>query len=103
NGDGFPDLAVAAGPGVTVLINAADWGGGPAPSPPHRVTLHQPLPSRPQMEPIAALLAASKLQAEHILFLTLPDLPPSPVRQWLLETATGQPAHRDATSTPRLL
>jgi hypothetical protein len=27
NGDGFPDLAVAAGrQGVTVLLNAADWG-----------------------------------------------------------------------------
>jgi hypothetical protein len=36
NGDGFPDLAVANNLGkgmVTVLLNAADWGGGPAPVP----------------------------------------------------------------------
>ena len=29
NGDGFPDLAVADEAGVTVLLNAANWGGGP--------------------------------------------------------------------------
>jgi hypothetical protein len=42
NGDGFPDLAVADTNGgnfpgsVSVLINAADWGGGPAPARPPR-------------------------------------------------------------------
>jgi hypothetical protein len=31
NGDGFQDLAVAGEDGVTVLLNAADWGPGMAP------------------------------------------------------------------------
>jgi hypothetical protein len=37
NGDGFPDLAVADEAGVTVLLNAGDWGGGPG------VNLYGPL------------------------------------------------------------
>jgi hypothetical protein len=33
NGDSYPDLAVTAREGVTVLLNAADWGRGPVPPP----------------------------------------------------------------------
>jgi hypothetical protein len=41
NGDGFPDVAAATLEGTAnVLLNAADWGGGPAPVP---VTPHGPV------------------------------------------------------------
>jgi hypothetical protein len=33
------------------------------------------------------------------LSLTFTDLPPNPVRQWPVETETGQPAHPEATFT----
>src|SRR5439155_12145751 len=79
NGDNFLDLAATAGDGVTVLLNAADWGGGPAPSPPRRPVLHRPVPSQPQLEPPVALLAASKPQTVRELAFRLTDPPSSPV------------------------
>jgi hypothetical protein len=100
NGDGFPDLAVVTGDGVSVLINAADWGGGPGPAPPSRPGLHRPIPSQPQIEPVAALLAVSKPQTQHALSLTFTDLPPNSVHQWPLEMETGQPARPEATFAP---
>jgi hypothetical protein len=33
--------------------------------------------------------------------LTFTDLPPSPMRQWLMETEAGQPAHSEARFTTR--
>jgi hypothetical protein len=33
NGDGFPDLAVRNSDAITILLNAADWGGGHAAAP----------------------------------------------------------------------
>src|SRR5207245_5504401 len=99
NRDNFPDLAVTAGDGVTVLLNAADWGG-PAPAPPRGSALHRPVPRRPQTDPVAALLAASKTQAERPLRLAFTDLPPPPVWQGPVETATGQPAHPETAQPP---
>ena len=40
SGDGFPDLAVGTGYGVTVLLNAADWNAAGTPPPASR---HQPV------------------------------------------------------------
>jgi hypothetical protein len=104
NGDGFPDLAVSSGinsgGGVTVLLNAADWGRGPAPAPSGRPALHRPIPSRLQGDPVATLLVASKSQAEHPFPLAFNDLPPNHVGQWPVETETGQPAHSKATFAP---
>jgi len=101
NGDSFPDLAVAAGESVTVLLNAANRGGGHAAAPPRRPAHHRPAPSQARMEPVAALLAASNPQAEHPLSLTFVDLPPSPVRQWPLRTETVQLGDPEAGLTPR--
>ena len=50
---------------------------------------------------VAALLAASKTQAERPLRLAFADRPPNPVRQWPREMVTGQAARPEATLTPR--
>jgi hypothetical protein len=88
NRDGIPDLAVTAGDGVTVLLNAADWGGGPAPAPPRGPALHRPVLNQPQTELVAALLVVSKPQAEHAFPPTFTDLQPNAVRQLPLEADT---------------
>ena len=49
---------------------------------------------------VAALLAASKTQAERPLRLAFTDLPPTPVWQGPVETATGQPAHPETAQPP---
>jgi hypothetical protein len=84
NGDGFPDLAITTASGVTVLLNAADWGGGGAGAPP---------PRRPAFNP--PVLSAT--QAESVgavpLLLSLTELPPSATPQSPLEMERGQPDH----------
>ncbi|HLJ92254.1 MAG TPA: VCBS repeat-containing protein, partial [Gemmataceae bacterium] len=97
NGDGFPDLAVAAEGGVSVLLNAADWGGGPAPSPPGRPGPDRPLPSQRPIAPVSALLPASNSEAEHRLSMTFTNLSPSLVQQWQVETKTDEPANPEAS------
>jgi hypothetical protein len=104
NGDHYPDLVIAnefAAGTVTVLLNAADWGGGPAPVPPSRPGLHRPVPNQAHIKLIAAFLAVSQAQAEHPLAQTFPDLLPSPARQWPLEMETGQSANLEAIFSPR--
>jgi hypothetical protein len=59
NGDGFPDLAVpntnGGNPGsVSVLINAADWSGGPPGAPPSA--------GEPRIDPLTAQLAVTPPQ-----------------------------------------
>src|SRR5207237_10180112 len=73
----------------------------PAPAPPRGSALHRPVPRQPQTDPVAALLAASKTQAERPLRLAFADRPPNPVRQWPREMVTGQAARPEATLTPR--
>jgi FG-GAP-like repeat/FG-GAP repeat len=104
NGDGFLDLAVANqnSDTVTILLNAADWGGGPAAAPPHRPTLHRPVPSQPQ-QLVATLLGESKPEAEHPLPLASTELQLNAMRQMLVETESGQPAHPESAWTPTLL
>jgi len=97
NGDGFPDLAAANAPirgnglgTVTVLLNAADWGGGQAAVPPsesaRQPTVISPLP----IDPFSL----------RSLSLTTTDLQPNRVPQWPVETEVGQPG---ATSASRPL
>jgi hypothetical protein len=103
NGDGFPDLAIVAGGGVTVLLNAADWGGGPGAPPPGRPALQRAGHRQPPIGLGFAMVAVSKPQLLRPLLLTATDLPPDPVRQWPVETETGQPAYPEAALPPRPL
>jgi hypothetical protein len=76
NGDGFPDLAVIAGGNVTVLLNAADWGGGGhAPVPPGRPATHSNSPSRSQLETISIM--ATEFHRQPVAISG--DLEPKPV------------------------
>jgi hypothetical protein len=103
NGDGFPDLAVAVHPPfeprgtVSILLNAADWGG-PVPPPPGRPSLHRPVPSQPQFEAAATMLARLKSQPDPTL---LTDVQPSLLQQWTVETGCGQRDRSETTSTIR--
>jgi hypothetical protein len=63
--------------------------------------LHRPVPSQPQMEPVATLLAPSKPQGEHALSLNYSDLSANPVPQSPLEARTGQPPHSPAALASR--
>jgi len=102
NGDGFPDLAITTVSGVTVLLNAADWGGGgAAAAPPRRPGLHRPVFSQPQMDSFAAVLATSENQADHPLALSFTDLQAHALRQSPLETERGQAAGGQATIASR--
>jgi hypothetical protein len=110
NGDGFPELAVASSPyftssgTVTVLLNAADWGRGPAPAPLGRDSPHRPVASKPRIEPAVAMLTAPKPQAESRFPLTCTDPQPSPLRHSPLEIETGQqdPTEAAFPETPML-
>jgi hypothetical protein len=101
--DGFPDVALTnlKSSTVTLLLNAADWGGRSAPAPPRRLARHRPVPSQSQMEPVSALLAASETPTRHALSLTVTDLRPSPVRQGPVETKTSRRVLPEATFTAR--
>jgi hypothetical protein len=104
NGDGFPDLAFsnATDPGtVSVLINAADWDGGCGPHPPRTSVPDRALPSQPQREGVAALVAASRRQAVSSLPLTSTDVHRSLVQQSSVPTETGQPVQPQAAVAPR--
>jgi len=85
---------------VSILLNAADWAG-PGPAPPGRPPLHRPALSQQQGEPVTVLVAVSKPQAEYPLSMISADFQPNAVRQLPVETKTGQPAHPEATLTPR--
>src|SRR5439155_4122902 len=84
---------------LTVLLNAVDWGGHAA-TPPRRPALHWPVPSRPQNEPAASLLTASKPQAELPLSMSFTDLQPNAMRFLSVETETGHTASPKATFVP---
>jgi hypothetical protein len=108
NGNGYPDLAVAdySSNTVTVLLNAADWGGGPPPGPapilPHRPFIHRAAPNRPQREP-AARLAAPNPQGDRLPFSPAPEVLPGSMEQWLPKMETREQAPRTAAFNQRPL
>jgi hypothetical protein len=102
NGDGFPDLAVATGKGVTVLLNAADWNGGPGAPALHKPPLYRHAPDTPPVGSAILLLEAFIPEAEHSP-LSLAELPPDPVPQWPTAAKLGQPAHAETNFLSRRL
>jgi FG-GAP-like repeat len=105
NGNGYPDLAVAdySSNTVTVLMNAADWGGRPSPGPAAvqtRGPFIRPLvPNRAQLRTVATSLVAWKAETAGVL--TFPDLPPRLVLHWPPRAETGQPVQAEAAFIPR--
>ena len=97
NGDNYPDLALVNNfsPGtVTILINAADWGGGQAAVPARR--LHA------RRDAASALFLASSMQSLRSLPVVPANLPPSSAPQAPLDTHIGQPVdHEASASRPR--
>jgi hypothetical protein len=97
-GSGYADLAVAdySSNSVTVLVNAADWAGPPSPG---RPAAHWPLPHNPSLKSVAALLSASKIPTESVVFLTSADVAPGLMWRWTLEA--GQTTHRAGMTSMR--
>src|SRR5205807_836747 len=71
NGDGFLDIAVGANGGVTILLNAADWGGGHAALP-----FLRPTNDEAPLESVLAERAVSDPQAFGLMVPTAMDLQP---------------------------
>jgi hypothetical protein len=105
NGDGRPDLAGAnfdAANTVSILLNDGDWPAGSGGAP-HRQSSARRATPQGQATLTGAVIAAEKspsLTPFSSAFVSTEDQrDPKPVVQ---ETGTGQPAPRQATSTPRL-
>jgi hypothetical protein len=106
NGDGYPDLAVAnsTDPGaVTVLLNAADWGGGAGAAPPPTPALppraHRQLP----MRAVSVLVAGAQPQGLPLRSLISADDRSNALQQSPVETAAGQLTKPTAPLSPRPL
>src|SRR5207302_9191143 len=96
NGDGFPDLALTNKviPGaVTVLLNAADWGGGAAALPPGGPGL-QPGPGT---LPAELGLSLWTTYQPRPAFLTAIAFRPIPVQSWPAEIRSGNSLLAEAT------
>jgi hypothetical protein len=107
NGDGFPDLAVAnsiypAGT-VTILLNAADWGGGYAAAPPPTPAFQPRAHRSPSMDGVSLLVAESQPQKLPPSSLLATDHQSNAIRQWPMGTEADQSARPAAPSTPRSL
>jgi hypothetical protein len=105
NGDGFPDLAVTnyTDPGtVSVLLNAADWGGRPSPAPsnPHRPALHAPSHGQAQLDLSFAEFVAPQPQTTLRSSLVSAGQPPAPTQQAAPGIWVGLTSQREPTFTP---
>jgi hypothetical protein len=105
NGDGYPDFAAANLAGtVHVLLNAADWHGGPAAGPPkpRGAALQRHVHGQVPLDPLSVQQVSPGLQANHQLPFTLAHLPPDPVQPVPVESDRSQPGRLEAPpiSTP---
>src|SRR5439155_19125274 len=100
----FPDLAAISGTGVTILLNAADWGGDGHGAPPaSRPGLHPAAYRQPPPALGFAVPAVSKSQALHPISLTAADLQTHAVQRLPMATDIRQLAHTEAISLPKPL
>ncbi len=104
NGDGYPDLAVADGL-VSVLLNAADWTGGPTAT---RWHSHRPVLRTPAQRQLALALRSSSDVGQRPQ-LTAPlspaaiDAALNPVSPWLVRTDSGPRTRPEEMSAPPAL
>jgi hypothetical protein len=104
NGDNFPDVVVAnniprANGTATVLLNAADWGGGNAAALPRPSSVPLTVEGSPRIEVLAGLLAAVQPQA-----LQASEFQADAAPQWQLAVDSWQPVESNAAfSTPTSL
>src|SRR5205823_4181329 len=101
NGDGFPDLAVGDISGVTILLNAADWGGGHAAPPSRRPPVPFSHLAQAPLELLFASMTATRYGAQRLPSSFCTDHEFNPAWRWPARALSGQPAYAEANFPQR--